>query len=64
MIHPMLRREPVAYVEFIAGVRLPVYDDGRRQYVLDDDGEPIYGVWYIPREYDCDQPINVDPDPF
>jgi hypothetical protein len=23
--------------------------DGR-QYVLDDDGEPVYGVWFIPRE--------------
>src|SRR5262249_54447849 len=40
---------PIAYVEFIAGVRLPVYDDGRRQYVLGDDGEPICGVWYIYR---------------
>jgi hypothetical protein len=28
MIHPMLPREPVAFVEFIAGVCLPVYDDG------------------------------------
>jgi hypothetical protein len=50
MIHPMLPREPVTYVEFIAGVRLPVFDDGQRQYVLDVDGEPIYGVWYIPPE--------------
>jgi hypothetical protein len=59
MIHPMLPREPVAYVEFIAGVRLPVFDDGKRQYVLDDDGEPIYGVWYIPRD-ECDVPIIVE----
>jgi hypothetical protein len=57
MIHPMRPREPIAFVEFIAGV--PVYDDGRRQYVLDDDGEPIYGVWFIPRE-ECDQPIIID----
>jgi anti-anti-sigma factor len=33
-------------------VNRPVYcsDDGR-QYVLDDDGEPVYGVWLHPDEY-------------
>jgi hypothetical protein len=39
MIHPMLPREPAA-------LRLPVFDDGKCQYVLDDDGEPIYGVGF------------------
>jgi hypothetical protein len=34
-------------------------DDGRRQYLLDDDGEPIYGVCWIPRDK-CDVPIIVD----
>jgi hypothetical protein len=60
MIHPMLPREPIAYVEFADGVRRPVFDDGKRQYVLDDDGEPTYGVWFIPRD-ECDLPIIVDP---
>jgi hypothetical protein len=27
--------------------------------VLEHYGEPIYGVWYIPRE-ECDLPIIVD----
>jgi hypothetical protein len=59
MIHPMLPREPIAFVEFIAGARLPVFDDGHRQYVLDVDGEPIYGVWFIPRK-ECDVPIILE----
>jgi hypothetical protein len=31
--------------------------DGR-QYVLDDAGEPVYGVWFIPRE-EADWPVVV-----
>jgi hypothetical protein len=27
-----------------------VYDDAHGQYVLDDQGEAWYGVWYVPRE--------------
>jgi hypothetical protein len=54
--------EPVAYIEFTDGLRRPVFEepDGR-QYVLDDDGEPVYGVWFIPRE-ECDLPVIVRPD--
>jgi hypothetical protein len=52
--------EVVAYVEFADGQRRPVYQDATgRQYVVDDDGEPIRGVWYIPRD-ECDVPIVVD----
>jgi hypothetical protein len=38
--------------QFIDGTTHPVYrsDDGR-QYVFDDDGEPVYGVWLHPDEY-------------
>jgi hypothetical protein len=32
--------------------------DGR-QYVLDNDGEPVYGVWFIPRD-EADVPFVVD----
>jgi hypothetical protein len=41
-------------VEFFDGW-LPVYQqpDGR-QYVLDADGEPVFGVWYMP-------PDELDP---
>ena len=37
----------------------PVYrsDDGR-QFVLDDDGEPVYGVWLHPDEYQ--EPILLE----
>jgi hypothetical protein len=37
---------------FVDGCTQAVYssDDGR-QYVLDDDGEPVYGVWLNPDEH-------------
>jgi hypothetical protein len=49
----------VAFTEFADGVRRSVYEepDGR-QYVIDKDGEQVYGVWYIPRE-ECDRPNYV-----
>jgi hypothetical protein len=38
--------------QFSDATSRPVYrsDDGR-PYVLDDDGEPVYGVWLHPDEY-------------
>jgi hypothetical protein len=36
----------------------PVFDDGDRQYVIDDDAGRVYGVWYIPRDA-ADEPIIV-----
>jgi hypothetical protein len=59
----MLPAEPIAFIHFADGTCRPIYDDGRRQYVIDDDGEPVYGVWYVPREYNCDRPIIVRSDP-
>jgi hypothetical protein len=37
----------------------PVYrsDEGRR-FVLDDDGEPVYGVWLHPDEYS--EPLIIE----
>lgn len=54
----------VAHVDFLDDVRRPVYEqpDGR-QYVYDNDGEQVYGVWFIPRE-EWDRPIIVDTRPF
>ncbi len=43
---------------FTDGTRRPVYDDGRQQWVIDDDGNWAHGVWYIPRE-ECDAPLIV-----
>jgi hypothetical protein len=45
-------RDPiVARTLFLGEIWRDVYEqpDGRR-YVLDDDDEPVYGEWYIPRE--------------
>lgn len=41
----------IAYVWFTDGVKRPVYQepDGR-QFVIDGDGDKVYGVWYIPEE--------------
>jgi hypothetical protein len=37
---------PVAFIEFTDGVRRPVIEEpSGRQYVLDGDGEPVYGIW-------------------
>jgi hypothetical protein len=54
----------VAFGDFVDGLRRSVYEepDGR-QYVVDNDGEKVFGVWFIPRE-ECDQPIIVDDGPF
>jgi hypothetical protein len=52
--------EVVAYIVFADGRRRPVYQDATgRQYVVHDDGEPVHGIWYIPRD-ECDAPIVVD----
>jgi hypothetical protein len=39
----------IAHVDFVDGVSRAVFEqlDGR-QYVLDDAGDRVYGVWYIP----------------
>jgi len=50
--------EPVAYVQFADSKTRPVFEDERGQYVMADDSEPIYGVWYIPPE-ECRIPIVV-----
>lgn len=42
-------------LEFVDGQTRPVFlDDDDRQYVLGDDGEPVYGVWIS-----LDEPIFV-----
>jgi hypothetical protein len=47
--------EPVAYTQFVGESSMrPVYEEficcKWRQHVLDDDGEPVFGIWYIPPE--------------
>jgi hypothetical protein len=46
-----MRTDPIiAYREFTDGSMRPIYDDGRRQYVIDDEGFKVYGVWFIPKD--------------
>jgi hypothetical protein len=41
----------VADIEFTDGVwRTVCQDEQGRQYVIDATGEPVYGVWFIPRD--------------
>jgi hypothetical protein len=51
----------IARVRFVDGAERPVFDglDGR-QYVLDDEGEPVHGVWYIPPDGRTDLPVIVE----
>lgn len=54
----------IAYADFLDGIRRAVFEEpGGRQYVIDNDGEKAYGVWYIPRE-ESDCLIIVDDRPF
>jgi hypothetical protein len=51
----------IARVHFVDGAERLVFEglDGR-QYVLDDDGEPAYGIWYIPPDGGTDLPVIVE----
>ncbi|MBM4071394.1 MAG: hypothetical protein FJ271_21020 [Planctomycetes bacterium] len=41
----------VAHVWFTDGAKRAVYrESSGRQYILDDDGDKVHGVWYIPEE--------------
>lgn len=57
------RDEIVATVEFQGSTMRLVYEtrDGK-QYVIDDFGRRIYGVYYYPRE--ADQPTVIDDQDF
>jgi hypothetical protein len=51
--------EPIAYIELTDGTTRPVFLDDDRQFVIDDDGERIYGEWHIPEPQHYDVPIIV-----
>jgi len=54
-------KEPIAFVRFTGGAMRPVYEDERGQFVIDNDGNRVDGMWYISRE-ECDEPIVVGDD--
>jgi hypothetical protein len=45
-----MHSKALASVEFTDGVTRLVFEDAHGQYVLDDQGEAWYGVWFVPRE--------------
>ena len=51
---------PIAHIEFADGPLRPVYEADGRQFVITDDGNRVYGVWYIPPD-DGPVPLLADP---
>jgi hypothetical protein len=49
----------VAYVEFLGGAVRPVFEDAAGQYDVDDAGNVVRSVWFIPPE-ECDQAVVVE----
>ena len=41
--------EPLAHVRFADGSIRPVFEEDGRQFVTDNEGNRVYGVWFIPR---------------
>jgi hypothetical protein len=38
--------KPIGSIPFTDGIARPTFlDAGDRQYILDDEGQPVYGVW-------------------
>ena len=52
----------IAYVHCTDGTVRPVIEDFTGQYVIDEDGCKVRGVWFIPPE-ECVLPIIVDAGP-
>ena len=55
-----MSRRIMGYREFVEGIRRPIYEDAQGQYVLDDNGERVSGVYLIPEEERCDLPVIVE----
>jgi hypothetical protein len=58
---PMKHDPVIGHCKFADGAMRPIYDDGKRQYVIDDDEYSVYGVWLIPEE-EPDLPLIVRAD--
>jgi hypothetical protein len=54
--------QPIGRVLFTDASLHDVYrDQNGRQYVENDAGEPVYGIWVYPAEDDADVPIIRGP---
>jgi hypothetical protein len=55
----------IARVLFADGARRAVYlEASGKQYVIDDEGEKVHGVWYLPLEERIGPDAVVDERPF
>ena len=53
------KRQPIARIPFTDGVERDVFQDkDRRQFVVDDEGDKVYGCWVLMD--DPDEPAIVD----
>jgi hypothetical protein len=57
----MIADSVIGHRQFVDGSTRLVYADGRGQYVFDDDGNRVYGVYLVPEEAACDLPVIVGP---
>jgi len=54
----------IGSLPFVDGVTRDVFEDAcARQFVLDDDGDPQYGVWIYPRLLDLPDDRDDGPAP-
>ena len=62
-----MNSQPIASLKFKDGTMRPVFEDDYGQYVFDNEGDPIYGVWYLqPRKPEAvfgPRPIIVNDKP-
>jgi hypothetical protein len=62
MANSSMKHDPViGHYQFADSAMRPVYDDGNRQYVIDDDGYRVHGVWLISKD-EPDLPLIVPAD--
>jgi len=45
---------------FVDGETRLVFEDERGQFVLDDDGAKVHGVWLVPETDAADEPVVVE----
>jgi hypothetical protein len=51
----------IGYRYFVDEARRPIYEDAQgSQYVLNDDGERVYGLYFFEEEETCDVPVIAD----
>jgi len=55
-----MSEEYIGKRRFVDGETRLVFKDERGQFVLDDDGQPVYGVWLVPEGDAVDEPVVVE----